>query len=189
MARLTGHTVTGEQDRTELNGVSGKRDGIIDGHLVDAKSASSRAYQKFITGLSGEDDPFGYLAQLGLYLETAQDDPEVTDKKSASFYVIDKTLGHITLDTHEGDLTSVDYQELIKTKKEMVEEEYPPARAYIPVPDGKSGNMKLDTACSYCPFKETCWPNLRTFLYSTGPRYLTVVNKQPNVTEVTNNVT
>jgi hypothetical protein len=41
--------------------------------------------------------------------------------------------------------------------------------------------MKLDTGCSYCPHKFNCWPDLKTYYYSTGPRYLTKVVREPRV--------
>ena len=56
-----------------------------------------------------------------------------------------------------------------------------PNRAFSDVPDGKSGNMKLGTQCSYCEFKKVCWPDLKTYIYSSGPRYLTKVVREPKV--------
>ena len=50
----------------------------------------------------------------------------------------------------------------------------------------KSGNRKLCMNCSYCSFKKTCWPNLRTFIYSHGPVFLTHVERPPKVEEVIN---
>lgn len=55
--------------------------------------------------------------------------------------------------------------------------------------DGAYGNRKLGVECSYCPFKVDCWQDvndgsgLRKFIYSSGPRWLTVVKKEPNVME------
>jgi len=36
-----------------------------------------------------------------------------------------------------------------------------------------------------CDFKYTCWPDVRTFLYSGKPRFLTKVVREPKVPEVT----
>ena len=77
-----------------------------------------------------------------------------------------------------------DIAERIKHVKEMVEKEEVPEPCYDPVPDGKSGNMKLPVGCSYCHFKKTCYPELRTFLYSTGPKFLVEVKNEPKVQEV-----
>ena len=68
--------------------------------------------------------------------------------------------------------------------KAVVETEEPPERCYEDVADGASGNRKLATGCSYCRHKFRCWPELRGFAYANGPRYLTVVKKEPNVPEI-----
>ena len=178
-----GHVVEGRQDTLELHGIQGHRDCVIDGVTVDIKSASSFSFQKFEEGLTPDKDAFGYLDQLNLYREAGRDDPVVTVKGEAAFLAVDKTLGKLTLDRHRANGT--DYVKLISQKRGMLAEKVPPKRAYMPEPDGKSGNMKLGTACSYCPFKKECWKNsnggdgLRTFAYSTGPRFLTHVAREP----------
>jgi len=54
------------------------------------------------------------------------------------------------------------------------------------VPQSKtSPNMKLPMMCSYCDFKKTCWPNLRSFAYSGGPVHLVDVVNEPDVPEIT----
>ena len=66
----------------------------------------------------------------------------------------------------------------------------PPDICYPPVPEGKSGNMKLDTNCVYCPHKYTCWQDsnggvgLRVIKYANGLKYLTRVAVLPKVDEV-----
>lgn len=182
LAELSGHTVEGTQDTQEIEGIKGHRDAVIDGVLIDVKSASTYSFQKFKNGTLEENDSFGYLPQLQSYLYAGQNDPIVTDKTRAGFLVVDKTLGHVHLDMHEFDHQS--WPEIYKRKKDVVSQELPPARAFTDVPEGKSGNYKLGTACSYCSFRETCWPNLRTFIYSTGPKYLTRVEREPNVLEI-----
>ena len=73
--------------------------------------------------------------------------------------------------------------------KELADPDTPiPERCYPDIPDGKSGNMKLSVPCSYCSFKEHCWPELRTFIYSNGPRYLTKVVRTPDVYEATDEI-
>jgi hypothetical protein len=74
--------------------------------------------------------------------------------------------------------------ERIKAIKNIVKLSKPPKRCYEPVPDGKSGNMKLPVGCSYCAYKYECWDGLRTFIYANGPRYLVEVENLPNVIEV-----
>lgn len=182
-AQLAGHTVTGQQDNVSIEGVNGRRDGIIDGRLVDCKSASNRSFIKHEQhGLKG-DDPFGYLPQLNSYLTASLDDPLLLEKDKASFLVINKELGKIVLDTYRRD--KVDYPALIQQKKEMLAQAEPPERDFTDVPDGKSGNKKLGTYCSYCPFKFHCWPSLRVFNYAGKPSFLTVVERLPKVQELT----
>lgn len=178
-----GHVVEGRQDTLELHGVKGHRDAVIDGVTVDIKSASSFAFQKFEEGLTPDKDAFGYLDQLNLYREAGANDPVVKVRGEAAFLAVDKTLGKLVLDRHKSN--GKDYASLISQKRGMLAEKVPPKRAYHPEPDGKSGNMKLGVACSYCPFKKECWKNsnggdgLRTFAYSTGPRFLTTVTREP----------
>jgi len=182
LAEEAGHTVEGTQDEVLLHGIVGHRDAVIDGVLVDCKSASTMAFQKFKNHLTYDEDAFGYIDQLQGYLEASQNDPIVKDKKRAAFLVIDKTLGHITLDMHKK--SDLDYKKLVEMKQAAIAQEQPPRRYYADEPDGKSGNRKLSTQCGYCQFKRACWPGLRTFLYARGPVYLTRVERLPDVKEV-----
>ena len=183
LAEEAGHSVEGRQTTLTINGVEGHRDAIIDGRLVDVKSASTMSFRKFeANGLRG-NDPFNYLDQLGSYLSASSTDPLLKEKDVASFLVVDKTLGNICLDTYPK--TDVDYHKKVDDLREMLKQPEPPAQAYLPVPDGKSGNMKLGTQCSYCSFKHECFPKLRTFLYASGPTFLTHVERTPKVVEVT----
>lgn len=187
LAEESGHDVSGAQDEVSINGVKGHRDAVIDGRIVDVKSASSYSFKKFKEHKLRDDDPFGYIDQLGSYLDASKGDPLVHDREKASFLAIDKTLGHLALDTYR--YGTVDYSAVVEAKKEMLKSPSPPERCYEPVPDGKSGNEKLGVQCSYCAFKKACYPELRTFLYSTGPVYLTKVVRTPNVHELTGNET
>ena len=181
LAEVSGHDVRGQQKEVSLFGVPGHIDSIIDGTLVDVKSASSIAYKKFEEGLTPEKDSFNYLTQIGFYLEALQDDPELLDKDRAAFLVVDKTLGKICLDVHPR--KKRDWEKIIELKRKMLEGPKP-KQGFYPEPDGKSGNLKLGTECSYCSFKRDCWPTLRTFAYSSGPRFLTYVAREPDVFEI-----
>ena len=185
LAMAAGHNVEGMQDTLEIGGIKGHRDAVIDGITIDVKSASTYSFNKFQQGNLRSDDPFGYISQLSSYVYAGRDQTDVESHPSlGAFLVIDKTLGNICLDLYDfGPELDAKEQEVenIKAAMELPEA---PERSFEPVPDGKSGNMKLPTVCSYCSFKEKCWPDLRTFLYSTGPRFLTTVEKVPNVPEV-----
>lgn len=183
LAEAAGHTVEGQQSEVTNYGLVGHIDAIIDGTLVDVKSASSIAFEKFREHLNPGKDSFGYLYQLGFYLEAVQSESSVTNKNEAAFLVIDKTLGKIILDTHSRAELKRPWEQHAIHKAKMLESSTMPARGYLPEPDGKSGNLKLGVACSYCQFKNACWPGLRTFLYSNGPRYLTHVAREPDVAE------
>ena len=183
LAAEAGHSVEGTQQTLEIDGVLGHRDAVIDGVTVDVKSASSFSFTKFENHLTPENDSFGYIDQLGAYLYASKDDPIVTNKDVAAFVVVDKQLGHLCVDVHPN--TYKDYTKTVEMRKFLVSQPEPPARDISDEEDGKSGNRKLRTKCSYCGFKKDCWPGLRTYLYSTGPRFLTKVVKEPNVQEAT----
>ena len=185
LARAAGHDVQGEQDELYINGIKGHRDAVIDGMLIDVKSASPYSFKKFKENNLKEEDPFGYIEQLSSYLYASQDDPLVTEKNKAGFLAVDKVNGTICLDVYdltkemEGKEVYVDYL------KDMVDQTDEPKRGYKPVPWQKSGNMQLDKVCSYCSFKKVCFPEMRTFISSQGPVYLTDVKREPKMMEVT----
>jgi len=181
LAKIAGHEVVGEQTELDIDGVKGHRDAVIDGRLIDVKTATTHSFNKFKEHKLESDDPFGYLIQLGAYLHASQEDPDVKDKDKASFVAVDKQLGHICIDTYT--TGHRDYSELVSRKRKILDGKEPPARAFGDIPDGKSGNRKLGTECSYCPFKHECWPGLRTFNYAGGPTFLTKVEREPKVDE------
>lgn len=186
IVKAAGHDVQGEQTRMNVHGIRGHRDCVIDGVTVDVKSASPYAFNKFKEGNLRNDDPFGYISQLSSYVYAGKDDPLVTDKTSGAFLVIDKSNGYICLDEY-------DFTEELKTKeeemlaaKELVAGEIPEDRI-PPVPQSKtSPNKKLAMSCNFCEFRKVCWPEVRTFRYSTGDLNLVEVVNEPNVQEVTN---
>jgi hypothetical protein len=183
LSKLAGHKVEREQEEVELNGVLGHIDGVVDGVVVDAKSASSISFDKFKDHLNSDVDDFGYITQLDTYREAT---PNV-DKTRAAFLVADKVRGKLTLDIHPKGV--VDWSKVVDDKRKMLTKNTPPRRPYMPVADGKSGNMKIPTVCSYCEFKKECWKGsndgtgLRVFYYGSGPRFLTWVARLPEVRE------
>lgn len=181
LIKEAGHTVEKEQAEVEVEGVKGHIDAIIDGVVVDVKSASPFGYQKFKTGKLFEDDAFGYIDQLSGYNNV------LNPGKPAAFIAFDKVAGDICILEIPPSI-SKDYQPVdrIRELKDVISSEQPPKRCYEPKPEGKSGNMALSVGCSYCSYKHECWPELRTFLYSNGPKFLTKVVKRPreNIYEV-----
>jgi hypothetical protein len=182
LAKAAGHEVCGEQDVLTVDGIKGHRDCVIDGCVVDVKSCSSRMFEKFKDKSIGKDDPFGYLDQLDGYLVGSNGDSVVQVKDRGYILAVDKTLGHIELYEHRVREDSI--RKRIEHYKQIVGRNTPPSCECRCVPDGKSGNIKLDVKASYSAFKHSCFPHLRTFLYASGPVYLTKVVRVPNVIEV-----
>ncbi len=148
--------------------------------MVDVKSASSYGYKKFESDTVVQDDPFGYVAQLSGYAS------ELTPGDDAAWLAMDKVAGDICISTLPNTVIKHHLPgPRIEELKKVIASEVPPDLCYDPVPDGKSGNLKLPTPCSYCAHKFRCHSDLRTFLYSTGPRFLTKVVKVPDVVEIT----
>ncbi len=178
LAEVSGHSVKDRQREVDVSGIIGHIDAVIDDVLVDVKSTSPYSFKKFKDGTLREDDPFAYIPQLSGYLQG-------TKMNDGAYVAVDKQNGYITVMPLE-DSDRVDIQERIDRVKEVVASKDPPARCFSPEPMGKSGNLKLPTGCSYCPFKLECWKDvgLRKFLYSTGPVWMTHVEKEPDVPEV-----
>lgn len=158
-------------------------DGRIDGRLMDVKSTSSFGYKKFKDGTLVDNDSFGYIDQLKAYAKSEGD-------TKIAWLAMDKQNGHLAW--LEYDLENTDHPKLkedIEAKiidlKKAVEQEQSPDFCYAPEEDGKSGNQKLSMGCSYCQYKQACYPEMRTFLYYNGPRFLVKVVNEPKVPEIT----
>jgi hypothetical protein len=182
LAKAAGHEVEGEQDEVSVDGISGHRDCVIDGCVVDVKSTSSLAFLKFKNKTIQQDDPFGYLEQIDGYVVGSLDDPIVKVKDRGYLWAIDKQLGRMVL--YEHTIREAHIRNIIQSYRRIVDRDTPPACECRTVPDGQSGNIRLDTRASYSPYRHACFPLLRTFLYSNGPRYLTHVERLPDVFEV-----
>lgn len=178
LSGIAGHTVTDRQGELELDGIKGHRDGKIDGTLVDVKSASGYGFGKFQSGLEPSGDSFGYLTQLASYQRADSGDTS----RDGAFVVVNKETGNICVDYHDN-LPTEDIPGIIASAKQAINLPEPPARFYTDEEDGKSGNRKLPTPCSYCQWKSTCWGQIRGFAYSGGPRFLTKVERTPDVQE------
>jgi hypothetical protein len=186
LAKAAGHEVTGEQDELILDGVKGHRDCVIDGCIVDVKSVNSLGFQKVKSGLVATDTFLrDYLDQLDGYTVASYEDPLVRVKDKAYIVFIDKVLGKLALYEHKVRPDSI--RGRVASYKAIVALNEPPRCSCGVQPDGASGNIKLDTKASYNPYKYCCKPNLRTFLYADGPRYLTKVARKPDVIEVDRN--
>jgi hypothetical protein len=183
LVKASGHKVTDEQKRCEVAGVIGHMDGRIDGTLMDVKSTSSYSFKKFKDGSLVDNDSFGYIDQLKAYAKSEGD-------TKIAWLAMDKQNGHLTwleydLEKTDHPKLKEDIEEKILNLKKVLESDTAPDLCYDSVEDGKSGNQKLSMECSYCQYKKTCWPELRTFLYYNGPKHLIKVVNEPKVPEIT----
>ena len=184
LAKAAGHSVEGMQDKVEVFGIPGSRDAVIDGVTVDVKSASKYGFEKFRKHNLREDDPFGYISQLSSYVYAGKDDPLVKNKTEGAFLVVQKDRFKLCLDRYDFTEEIAKKEEEIERVKKLVAGSIPEDRI-PPVPQSKtSENTVLSTTCGYCDFRKVCWPEARTFLYSTGPAYLVDVVNEPRVTEL-----
>ena len=180
--RLAGHIVESEQKEVTVSGIKGHMDSVIDGEVIDVKTASGYAFKKFKDGTLAQNDSFGYLSQLAGY--------EKAEKtNNGGFLVMNKETGELTVFIPD-DLEKPNITHRIKEVKQAVNRKTPPEYCYPPIPDGVSGNMKLPRDCTWCPHKFECHKDandgqgLRTFNYAKGRVYLTQVEKLPNVQEL-----
>lgn len=181
LVRMAGHEVTDEQKEVSVNGIMGHMDSKINGEVVDVKTASKFAFNKFREGRLAQDDPFGYLGQLAGYEKA-----EGTSK--GGFLVINKESGELCLYVPE-DLDKPNIESKIGGLIPALEIDTPPEICYPPIPDGKKGNMKLPKGCAWCKYKYECHKDandgqgLRAFKYSKGLTYFTKVVVEPKVEE------
>tara|TARA_R110001632_G_scaffold191285_2_gene311957 strand:- start:537 stop:1406 length:870 start_codon:yes stop_codon:yes gene_type:complete len=185
LAKLSGHTVTGEQEQVKVAGITGHMDAVIDGHVVDVKSASPFAFKKFSQATLAVDDPFGYMQQISAYSEA------VPDNKGVAFWAMNKVDGNMTLYQPSAAMLP-DTQERVDELKEALALDTPPERCYEVEVDGKTGNEKLPIGCVFCDFKKVCWADandgegLKGYKYASVPfpMYLTKIVKKPRVDEI-----
>lgn len=187
LVKKAGHTVHGEQERIAFETpagvtISGRPDGIIDGHWSDVKSAASFSFSKFrMKGVTQETDSFGYRHQLSFYQNFGESEHAIKGR-TPFFLMMDKQMGHIA-PIYLKDVVSRDRlisnAEILTTAAAGASE---PARMpNFDEPDGKSGNMKLGLKCSYCSFKKVCHPDAVGYRYSNKPVWLTKVVREPKV--------
>ena len=181
LVRMSGHTVSDEQKEVVVDGITGHMDCKINGEVVDIKTASRFAFNKFRDGRLAQDDPFGYLGQLAGY-EKAE------GTENGGFLVLNKESGELCMYLPD-DLDKPNIESKISELLPALDLDTAPELCYSPIPDGKKGNMKLPKGCSWCKYKYQCHKDandgqgLRTFKYSNGLTYLTEVVVVPKVEE------
>ena len=182
LVRMAGHTVTDEQKEVKVEGILGHMDCKINGEVVDVKTASRFAFNKFREGRLAQDDPFGYMGQLAGYEKA-----EGTDQ--GGFLVLNKESGELCMYVPD-DLDKPNITTTINKLVPALKLDTPPDLCYDLIADGKKGNIKLPKGCSWCKYKYQCHQDandgegLRTFRYSNGLTYLTTVVVEPKVEEL-----
>lgn len=185
LTRMAGHSVTDEQKVCEVEGIKGHMDCKIDGIVIDVKSASSFGFKKFKDGTLAMDDAFGYVDQIKAYAHAC-------GETEFGWLAMDKANGHLAVLKYDLEDTQApiykyikgDIRERIRHVKKLVGLSEPETFCSDSVPDGKSGNIKLGIKCSYCQYKKHCYPEVRKFAYSYGPKFLINVENEPKVMEV-----
>ena len=182
LVRMAGHKVTDEQKEVVVDGIVGHMDCKINGEVVDVKTASRFAFNKFREGRLAQDDPFGYMGQLAGYEKA-----EGTDQ--GGFLVLNKESGELCMYVPD-DLDKPNITTTINKLVPALKLDTPPDLCYDLIADGKKGNIKLPKGCSWCKYKYQCHQDandgdgLRTFRYSNGLTYLTTVVVEPKVEEL-----
>jgi len=182
LVKLSGNKVTDQQKEVQINGIKGHLDCKINGTVVDIKSASKFAFNKFSKGLLTEDDPFGYISQLSAY--------EHAEKTNDSYFlVIDKESGELCTYKPD-DFDKPDVPMMVDSVKNWLDGEILPDKCFPTKPEGKKGNEKINKNCGYCEFKRECYKDsndgkgLRVFNYAKGPLFLATVKSEPKVEEI-----
>lgn len=178
LTEMSGHTVEMKQEEIVVEGIKGHIDAVIDGVLIDVKTASPYSYQqKFVNGkLLNGDDPYGYNMQIQGYAAAL-------GMEKWGWLAFNKATGEQHLLVEETFINNAPEQ--IVTTKKLMNVDTPPDRCYPDQIDGKGGNRILGKECSWCYHKFKCWENLRAFKYSNGVRYFSHVEKEPKVEELT----
>ncbi len=184
LAEKAGYEVEHRQTEIEFEGIPGHPDAVINGVLVDVKSASSYAFRnKFKTGkIFKGDDSFGYIPQLSAY-------SKALGAKNSAFLVWDKESGEL-LYLPVPYRSKEDPKAIADAAKAAVAAPEPPEeKCYEPEPRGKSGNMVLAKPCKWCPHKFNCWKDandgegLIAHEYTQEVEYFVSIKKHPKSKE------
>jgi len=177
---LAGHKVEMQQAEVDVCGLKGHIDSVIDGVVIDIKTASDYSFKKFKEGKLSENDPFGYLAQLAGYEHGLK-------REGGGFFVANKSTGELCL-FRPDDLEMPNIETRItKVREELKQDKAPEERCHPIIDIGKAGNQGLHNSCKWCSHKVACNPDARVFRYSTGDLFFTHVEKRPrsDIEEVT----
>ena len=183
LSKVAAHDGTETQKPCNFYGRRGYKDSKIDGVNVDAKSAFAANFDKFKKGTlhKPEGDPYGYVAQLSYYEQGEAGG--AAEAETAYFFAFNK-VGSLCV-AALNPMQQINAEERLKHLDKIMPLPEPPEElCYAPVPDGKSGNMKLGTQCSRCDHKFRCHVDLQVYDYKPW-RFLTHVEVEPKVANIT----
>jgi len=137
--------------------INGSYDIVIRDAVDDIKSASDWSYKHKFESFDtlASNDSFGYVAQLAGYAKAS-------GKKAGGWWVVNKANGQFKYVPADG--IDVD-NEVDKIKKLVADVENNKfERCFEPEEEkfrGKpTGNKVLNKNCSFCAYKNDCWPNI-----------------------------
>ena len=137
--------------------IKGTYDIVIDGAVDDVKSASNWSYTNKFENYSTleSSDAFGYVAQLAGYAKAS-------GKKAGGWWVINKANGQFKYVPASGLDIDTEIAKIEATVDEVNNNKF--ERCFEPEIEtfrGKeTGNKVLCKTCSFCSYRNDCWPNL-----------------------------
>jgi hypothetical protein len=177
--RTAGVNITGGKSQVSMDiagvQVKGENDIEIDDKVFDTKSASPWAFTNKFADFETlkSDDSFGYIPQLiGYSLSQG--------KKPGGWIVVNKASGEVKI--LEVDLSEEEIAETLSkmaTNVAKISTDAPFERCFEPEEEkfrGKpTGNLRLGSTCSFCPFLNKCWPDAvykpQTGSQAQSPKY------------------
>lgn len=140
----------------ETGKISGSYDMVLDGAVVDIKSASDWSYKNKFESYESlkNSDAFGYVGQLAGYAKAAGLLP-------GGWLVLNKSTGDFKYVPAELDIDT-ELTKLKETHDRLEKNEF--ERCFEPIAETfnrkETGNTILPKECSFCDFRKSCWPNL-----------------------------
>ena len=137
--------------------ISGTYDIVIRDAVDDIKSASDWSYRNKFESYStlANSDAFGYVAQLAGYAKAS-------GKKAGGWWVVNKANGQFKYVPASGLDVDTEISKIQDTVDDVNNNKF--ERCFEPEAEtfrGKeTGNKVLSKTCSFCSYRNDCWPNL-----------------------------
>ena len=137
--------------------ISGTYDIVIQDAVDDIKSASDWSYRNKFESYNtlASSDAFGYVAQLAGYAKAS-------DKKAGGWWVVNKANGQFKYIPASGLDVDSEVAKIQTTVDDVNNNKF--ERCFEPEAEtfrGKeTGNKVLSKSCSFCSYKNDCWPKL-----------------------------